>query len=107
MGVMVYIEQRYNEIQKVSLELLGKGRELADKLNEKLIAVILGNNVDSLCNELIHFGADEAIFVDDENLDVYVTSTYTKGLCEVIKNHNPQIVLMGATTIGRDLAPRV
>ncbi|MGL5315370.1 MAG: electron transfer flavoprotein subunit alpha/FixB family protein, partial [Peptostreptococcaceae bacterium] len=107
MSVMVYIEQRNRVVQNVSLELLGKGRELADKLNDKLSAVIVGYNVGSLCDELISYGADDVIYVDDENLDIYITNTYTKAMCEVIKAKNPEIVLFGATTIGRDLAPRI
>ncbi|MGL5346166.1 MAG: electron transfer flavoprotein subunit alpha/FixB family protein [Peptostreptococcaceae bacterium] len=107
MSVMVYIEQRNNIIQSVSLELLGKGRELADKLNDKLSAVVLGYNVKDLCDEIISYGSDEVICVDNENLDVYITNTYTKAMCEVIGVKNPEIVLFGATTIGRDLAPRI
>ncbi|MGL6104890.1 electron transfer flavoprotein subunit alpha/FixB family protein [Romboutsia sp.] len=107
MSVMVYVEQRNGEIQNVSLELLGKGRELADKLNNKLIAVLLGYNIENLNKELVHYGADEVVFVDDENLNIYVTNTYTKAFCEVINKKDPDIVLVGATTIGRDLAPRV
>lgn len=107
MSVMVFVEQRSGEIQNVSLELLGKGRELADKINNKLIAVLLGHNIKKLSEELIEYGADEVVYVEDENLDVYLTSTYTKALTEVINKKNPDIVLVGATTIGRDLAPRV
>ena len=107
MSVMVFIEQRSCELQKVSLELLGKGRELADKLNTKLSAVLLGNNVKGLCEDIICYGADEVVCVNDEKLDMYITNNYTKAFCEVINNKNPEIVLIGATTIGRDLAPRV
>ncbi|WP_332841027.1 electron transfer flavoprotein subunit alpha/FixB family protein [Paraclostridium bifermentans] len=107
MSVMVFVEQRSGEIQNVSLELLGKGRELADKINNKLSAVLLGHNIKKLSEELIEYGADEVVYVEDENLDVYLTSTYTKALTEVINKKNPDIVLVGATTIGRDLAPRV
>ena len=84
MSVMVFVEQRSGEIQNVSLELIGRGKELADKLNSKVSAVLLGHNVKSLSEELIQYGADEVICVDDENLDVYVTNTYTKALCDVI-----------------------
>lgn len=107
MSVMVFVEQRSGEIQNVSLELLGKGRELADKTNNKLSAVLLGHNIENLSEELIQYGADEVVYVEDENLDIYLTSTYTKALKEVINKKNPEIVLVGATTIGRDLAPRV
>ncbi|MGL5651423.1 MAG: electron transfer flavoprotein subunit alpha/FixB family protein [Paraclostridium sp.] len=107
MSVMVFVEQRSGKIQNVSLELLGKGRELADKINSKLSAVLLGHNIENLSEELIQYGADEVVYVEDENLDVYLTSTYTKALTEVINKKNSDIVLVGATTIGRDLAPRV
>lgn len=106
-GVFVFVEQRESEIQRVSLELIGKGREIADKLNEKVTAVILGNNISNKLNTLIHHGADEVIYVDDEALDIYITEPYTKALSEVINEKKPDIFLIGATTIGRDLAPRV
>lgn len=107
MSVMVFIEQRDSEIQNVSLELLGKGRELSGKLSDKLTAVLLGNNVKSLCEEIVAYGADEVICVDDKNLKMYTTNNYAKALCDVIEKKKPEIVLIGATTIGRDLAPRV
>lgn len=107
MSVMVFVEQRSGEIQNVSLELIGRGKELADKLNSKVSAVLLGHNVKNLSEELVQYGADEVVCVDDKNLDVYVTNTYAKALCEVINKKDPEIVLVGATTIGRDLAPRV
>ncbi|MDU2111420.1 MAG: redox-sensing transcriptional repressor Rex, partial [Clostridiales bacterium] len=79
-------------------------QELADRLNTKVCAALLGYDVKNLCEELIHHGADEVVCVDDENLDTYITSTYTKAFCEVIGKKDPDIVLVGATTIGRDLA---
>lgn len=103
MSVMVFIEQRDSEIQNVSLELLGKGRELSGKLT----AVLLGNDVKGLCEEIVAYGADEVICVDDKNLKMYTTNNYAKALCDVIEKKKPEIVLIGATTIGRDLAPRV
>lgn len=106
-GVAVFVEQRSGEIQGVSLELLGKGKELANKLGEKLTAILLGNNIDNLANELIYYGADEVVVVNDPALDVFVTEPYTKALVNVINERNPEIVLIGATTIGRDLGPRV
>ena len=106
-GVAVFVEQRSGEIQSVSLELLGKGKELANKLGEKLTAILLGNNIDHLANELIYSGADEVVVVNDPVLDVFVTEPYTKALVHVINERKPEIVLIGATTIGRDLGPRV
>lgn len=106
-GVFVFVEQRENEVQRVSLELIGKGREIADKLDEKVTAVILGNSIANKTKSLIHHGADEVIYVDDEALAIYMTEPYTKALAEVINAKKPEIFLIGATTIGRDLAPRV
>lgn len=106
-GVAVFVEQRSGEIQSVSLELLGKGKELANKLGEKLTAILLGNNIEHLANELIYSGADEVVVVNNPALDVFVTEPYTKALVHVINERKPEIVLIGATTIGRDLGPRV
>lgn len=106
-GVLVYIEQRNKEIQKVSLELLGKGREIADKLGEKLSAVIIGHGVENLAEELIYHGAEKVIVVDHEVLENFVTEPYTKALTEVINKEKPEVVLVGATSIGRDIGPRV
>ena len=106
-GVFIFIEQREGKVQKVSFELLGKGRELADKLNEKLTAVILGYNIKNNAKELISYGADEVIYVDDKALELYMNEPYTKAFSEIINDRKPEVVLVGATTIGRDLAPRV
>jgi len=106
-GVFVFVEQREGEIQRVSLELIGKGREIADKLGESVTAVILGNNIVNKTNTLIHYGADEVLYVDDEALAIYMTEPYTKALTQVINEKKPEIFLIGATAIGRDLAPRV
>lgn len=106
-GVLVFIEQRNKQIQKVSLELLGKGRDIANKLGEKLSAVIIGHDIKGLSQELIYHGADRVLIVDDEILKDYVTEPYTKALTTVINEEKPEVVLIGATSIGRDLAPRV
>lgn len=106
-GVLVYIEQRNKEIQKVSLELLGKGKEIAEKLGEKLSAVIIGYDVKDLAQELIYYGAEKVIVIDDKMLEHFVTEPYTKALTAVINDEKPEVVLVGATSIGRDLGPRV
>lgn len=106
-GVLVFVEQRDGEIQKVSLELLGKGRDLADQLGERLIAVILGHNITSMADELVFYGAEEVVVVDDLNLKHYITEPYTKALANVLKSKKPSVVLIGASAIGRDLGPRV
>ncbi len=106
-GILVFIEQRDNEVQKVSMELLGKGRELADTLGVKVTAAVLGYGIENLSDSLIAHGADRVVMVDHELLKLYVTEPYTKALYSVVQEEKPEIVLFGATSIGRDLAPKV
>ena len=106
-GVFVYIQQEDNKIATVSYELLGKGRELADELGTDVTAILLGKDIDELCSSLAKYGADTIITVDDPALDVYMTEPYTHVLSEICVAYKPEIVLLGATAIGRDLAPRV
>ncbi|HBF7899203.1 electron transfer flavoprotein subunit alpha/FixB family protein [Clostridioides difficile] len=106
-NVLVVIEQRENVIQTVSLELLGKATEIAKDYDTKVSALLLGSKVEGLIDRLAHYGADEVIVVDDEALAVYTTEPYTKAAYEAIKAADPIVVLFGATSIGRDLAPRV
>jgi electron transfer flavoprotein alpha subunit len=106
-GVWVFSEQREGNMQKVSLELLGKGREIADKLGEKLTAVLLGHEVEKLSTKLIEHGADEVIVVDNPNLKNYTTDGYAKVICDLINERKPEIFFIGASYIGRDLGPRV
>ncbi len=106
-GVFVFIEQRHGELQSVSLELLGRGRQLADELGVALTGLLLGNNVKGLTDDLIQHGADKVIVVDREELDIYSTEAYTQAAVEIINDKKPEIFLMGATTLGRDLGPRV
>lgn len=107
-GIMVFVEQRRGEIQKIAYELLGEGRRIADQLKEELIAVILGNELkEDALQGLIYHGADRVIAVDHEYLAKYLNEPYTAALTQVINDVKPGIVLFGATTIGRDLAPRV
>ncbi len=106
-GVSVFIEQRKGKIESVALELLGKGREIADQLGDSLQAILIGNNVAHLADSLIAYGADEVVVIEDEMLELYTTEPYAKSLTAAIKAKKPEILLIGATTIGRDLAPRV
>jgi len=106
-NILVFCEQRDQVLEKVSLELIGKGRELADVLGQKVIAVILGHQIEALAEEAIAYGADEAVYVDHPALEEYMTEPYTKALTAIIKDTNPEIALLGASSIGRDLAPRV
>ena len=103
----VIAEQRDGNIAKVTLELLGEATILAADLKEKVYAVLMGNNVKDRAQELIEAGADGVIVIEDPMLEEYVTEPYAKALTAVIKNYDPNIVLFGATSIGRDLAPRV
>lgn len=105
--VFVFIEQRDNLLQKVGIELLGKGRELADSLNQDVVAVILGEKVSQHSDLLIKHGADKVIYIEDPALKEYITEPYTKGIYHIIKKYEPEIVIYGATSIGRDLAPRL
>jgi len=106
-GVWVYAEQAGGKIRSVALELLGKGRTLADRLGEPLSAVLLGNNVAELSGELSSYGADKVYLAEHLALGRYSTDAYTDVLSGVILQHKPNVVLFGATTNGRDLAPRV
>jgi len=105
--VWVFAEQQEGSLSEVPLELLSRGRVLADKLSVKLAAVLPGHNVAGLTQELSAYGADKVYLVEDAALADYQTNSYTKVLCELITKHKPQIVLYGATALGRDLAPRV
>ncbi|QSX04731.1 electron transfer flavoprotein subunit alpha/FixB family protein [Sedimentibacter sp. zth1] len=106
-GIFIFVEQRDKEIQKVSLELIGKAKELASAINTTVTAVLLGYKMDEQAKELNYHGADNVIFVENEVLDTYMTEPYAYSMFEVIKKYKPEIVLFGATAIGRDLAPRV
>lgn len=105
--VLVYVEQRDGHIQKVSLELISKGREIADQLGCKLKGAVLCKSIDTPAEALVHLGCDEVILVCNDALEPYTTEPYAKALTAIIDSHKPEIVLVGATTIGRDLAPRV
>jgi len=105
--VWVFCEQKKSKVQSISFELLGKGRELADKLGVNLCAVLLGDNIEDKCRELAEAGADKIYLVDSSKLKAYQDEPYTKVLTELISKYKPEIVLCGATTIGRSLISRV
>lgn len=105
--IYVIVEQVDGVIQKVGIELIGIAKKLAADLEQNVVAVLLGENIVNLADTLIKHGADKVICVDDPMLNLYVTEPYTKALNEIIKKREPEIVLFGATSIGRDLAPRV
>jgi len=105
--VWVFAEQRNGKIARVVFELLGKARELAEKLNVKTSAIFLIGKDNGLSNELISYGADKVYLAESDLLRNYQTDLYTKVIAEYINDKKPQVVLYGATHIGRDLAPRI
>lgn len=106
-GIYVFAEQRGGVIQNVAFELIGKATELAKDLQEKVTAVLLGYQVESLAKDLIAAGADKVILIDDECLKDYTTEPYAQAITHLINTQKPEIVLIGATTTGRDLGPRL
>ena len=105
--VWVFAEQEDDSLNEVSLELCGKARELADRLGVKMGAVLPGWNVRELAYRLIAHGADRVYHVHDTKLEHYRTQPYARVMCQLIAEHKPQIVIYGATALGRDLAPRI
>lgn len=106
-GVFVYAQQVDNELSVIALELLGKASDLAAKLHTEVTAVLIGYRIGKLAEKLGEYGADRVIVVDDKELEEYRTEPYTHALASVINTYKPEIVLVGATAIGRDLGPRV
>ncbi len=105
--VWVFCEQKKGLIQPISFELLGEGKELAKKLGVKLCAVILGSSIESKIDELSSRGADKIYIVDSPHLKSYLDDPYTNVLASLIEEYRPEIILCGATTIGRSLVSRV
>ena len=106
-GVYVFAQQVDNELSSIAFELLGKAKELAAPLNTEVTAVLIGSGVKGLVDQLAEYGADKVIVVDDPELKEYRTEPYAHALSSVINEYKPEIVLVGATAIGRDLGPRV
>ncbi len=106
-GVFVFVQQVDSSITGVSFELIGKAKELAKDLATDVTAVLLGDKIKELVDELAFFGADRVIVIDDPALKEYTTEPYTHAMDCVIREFKPEVVLYGATSIGRDLAPRV
>jgi electron transfer flavoprotein alpha subunit len=105
--VWVFVEQREGKPADVSLELLSKGRKLAEGLNGELKAVVIGHDVEPLAAETFRYGATEALLADHPSLKHYNTLPYSRIVSELVDRHQPRIVLFGASFVGRDLAPRV
>lgn len=106
-AVWVFAEQRRRELHEVSLELLGEGRKLAEKLDTRLSAVLLGHGVAGMAQELIDHGADRVYLADAPILRIYQAEPYAHVVERLVRQHAPQILLLGATSTGSDLAPRV
>jgi electron transfer flavoprotein alpha subunit len=106
-GLWVFVEQRDGTPAQVSFELLGKGRDLAEKLEVDVTAILIGHNVSEIAEELIFYGADRIIIADDPIAKDYRTEIYTEIIVEQALKEKPEILLIGATCIGRDLAPRI
>ena len=106
-GVYVFAQQVDNELSGIAFELLGKAKELAADLSTDVTAVLIGSGVKGLADQLAEYGADKVIVVDDPELKDYRTEPYAHALSSVINEYKPEIVLVGATAIGRDLGPRV
>lgn len=106
-GVFIYAQQVDGEISPIAFELLGKAKDLAGDLGTDVTAVLLGSNVKGLADSLAEYGANRVIVVDNPVLEVYRTEPYAQALTAVINEYKPEIMLVGATAIGRDLGPRV
>ena len=105
--VWVFAQRENDRIAEISFELLGKGRELADRLDALLAAVVIGNRVSELASPLIARSADKVYLAQHEQLATYTTLPYTRVMVDLVNRFKPEILLLGATVVGRDLAPRV
>lgn len=106
-GVMIFAEQVEGELTPVSLELIGEGQKLARELGTEITAALLGENVKDMAQILADYGADRVVVVDNPKLKYYSTEPYTQALDQIINEYKPEIMLVGATAIGRDLGPRL
>lgn len=106
-GIWIFAEQRNGKVSSVAMELLGSGRKLAEKTGEKLTAVLLGHDMEDAARELVHYGADEVLYVDDPSLAQFNDGPYASVLSDLIEEHRPSIVLAGATFMGRSFIPMV
>jgi electron transfer flavoprotein alpha subunit len=105
-NVWVFCEQREGKMMPTSFELISEGRKLANELGVKLCGLLLGDNIKGIANELGGYGADEVIVCDHPMLKTYTTDAYAKVICDAISEYKPEVFLIAATNIGRDLGPR-
>ena len=105
-NVWVFCEQRQGVMMPTTFELISEGRKLADELHVELCGVLLGDDVDGIAKELGGYGADKVYVYNSPLLKNYTTDAYTKVLCDAVEDIKPEILLVGASNIGRDLAPR-
>ena len=105
--IYVVVEQRNGNIQKVTYELISEATKLAADLGEQVVAVLMGYKIADKAQSLIHYGAQKVLVLDAHVLEHYTTEPYVRGIEYVIKNYEPNIVLFGASSIGRDMAPRI
>ena len=105
-GVWVFCEQRDGKLMNTDFELISEGRKLADELGCELCGVLLGHNVEGLAKELGGYGADKIYVCEHELLETYTTDAYAKVICDLVEEKKPEVFLIGATNIGRDLGPR-
>ncbi|MEJ2716550.1 MAG: FAD-binding protein [Deltaproteobacteria bacterium] len=105
--VWVFVEQTNGIVHRSGLELLGCARTLADDLDQQVVAVVFGDKVSQHATDLIHYGADRCVVVEDPSLAYYQTCSYTHALAVIVERNQPAILLIAATHLGRDLAPRL
>ncbi|HBF4253175.1 TPA: electron transfer flavoprotein subunit alpha/FixB family protein [Clostridioides difficile] len=106
-GVWVIGEQREGKINPVTIELIGEGRKLADQLGKELAVVIAGYEVEKEVKELLHYSVDKVYYINDPLLKDFTTDGYAISIADLIERKKPEVVLVGATSIGRDIAPRI
>ncbi len=106
-GIFVVVEQRSGKVQNVGLELIGEATRLKADLKDDVVAVLLGHEIGGEVEKLFQFGADKVVLIDHPFLKEYATEPYTKALAKVVKDFDPEIMLFGASSIGRDVAPRL
>ncbi len=103
----VFVEQRNQKIEEVSLELIGEASKLASQVGYKVVGVLLGHNVGGLAKDLIAYGCDKVVVVDDKMLETFIPEPYTRAVSDVINEYIPDAFFIGATSVGRDLGPKV